>query len=77
MGSVQGMDRLTPREKEIAESVSRGLTNREIAVELGISPETVKRHLATVYDKLGIRSRVVLALQVVAHAAKQRTVLML
>lgn len=59
------MERLTPREQQIAEAVSRGLRNRQIASEFGISPETVKRHLATIYDKLAIRSRVELAMHIV------------
>jgi len=56
---------LTPREQQIAEAVARGLTNRQIAAEFGISPETVKRHVATIYDKLCMSSRVVLALHIV------------
>jgi two-component system nitrate/nitrite response regulator NarP len=59
------METLTPREQQIAEAVSRGLRNRQIASEFGISPETVKRHLATIYDKLAIRSRVELAMHIV------------
>ncbi|HYB95745.1 MAG TPA: helix-turn-helix transcriptional regulator [Vicinamibacterales bacterium] len=59
------METLTRREQQIAEAVSRGLTNRQIATELGISPETVKRHLATIYDKLALPGRLVLALHVV------------
>ena len=56
---------LTNREQQIAEAVSRGLSNRQIAAEFGISPETVKRHLATIYDKLAMPGRLVLALHVV------------
>ena len=63
------METLTNREQQIANAVARGLTNREIAGELGISPETVKRHLATIFDKLALRSRVVLALHVVQARA--------
>ncbi len=36
---------------------ARGLSNREIAGELHLSPATVKRHLANVYEELGVRSR--------------------
>ena len=56
---------LTNREQQIAEAVARGLSNRQIATEFGISPETVKRHLATIYDKLAMPGRLVLALHVV------------
>jgi len=59
------MEALTRREQQIAEAVTRGLTNRQIAAEFGISPETVKRHLAVVYDKLAMHSRVMLALHMV------------
>ena len=55
---------LTRREQEIAEHVARGLSNRQIAAECGISPETVKRHLASIYDKLAMRGRLGLAIHV-------------
>jgi DNA-binding NarL/FixJ family response regulator len=58
------METLTRREEQIAELVTRGLTNRQIAAECGISPETVKRHLATIYDKLAMHGRVSLAIHV-------------
>ena len=40
---------LTHRERQMAQAVSRGLRNRQIAREFGISEETVKKHLATIY----------------------------
>jgi DNA-binding CsgD family transcriptional regulator len=52
-----GDDRLTPREREILEHVAAGLMNAEIAVELSISPLTVRRHLENVFKKLGVRTR--------------------
>ena len=55
---------LTHRERQMAQAVSRGLRNREIAVEFGISEETVKKHLATIYGKLAITGRVALAVLV-------------
>ena len=60
---------LTRREQQIADAVARGLTNRQIAAEYQISPETVKRHLSTIYDKLAMNGRVMLALHVVRSAA--------
>jgi DNA-binding NarL/FixJ family response regulator len=55
---------LTRRERQMAHAVSRGLRNREIAGEFGISEETVKKHLATIYGKLAINGRVALAVHV-------------
>ena len=48
---------LSPREQEVLELIAAGLTNREIAGKLVISPETVKKHTGTIYGKLGVRSR--------------------
>ncbi|MBP5329994.1 MAG: helix-turn-helix transcriptional regulator [Spirochaetaceae bacterium] len=48
---------LSPREKEVARLAARGYSNAQIADELFISIETVKRHMATIFEKLGIESR--------------------
>ncbi len=53
---------LTPREEQVFELVEQGLTNGEIARELGIRPGTVKIHLKHLYEKTGIRGRYHLAL---------------
>jgi DNA-binding NarL/FixJ family response regulator len=58
------VESLTAREQQMAQAVSRGLRNRQIAGEFGISEETVKKHLATIYDKLGLSGRVELAIHV-------------
>ncbi|MGH9217956.1 MAG: response regulator transcription factor [Vicinamibacterales bacterium] len=62
-GTLQ-VESLTQRECQMAHAVSRGLRNREIAREFGISEETVKKHLATIYGKLAIPGRVALAVRV-------------
>ncbi len=49
---------LTNREGDIAESLAHGLTYGEIAENLGISPNTVRNHVANVYKKLSVRSKV-------------------
>ncbi|MBO4438453.1 MAG: LuxR family transcriptional regulator [Spirochaetaceae bacterium] len=48
---------LSPREKEVARLAARGYSNAQIAEELYISVETVKRHMATIFEKLDIKSR--------------------
>jgi DNA-binding NarL/FixJ family response regulator len=49
---------LTPREYEILVLISRGLTMRQMGTRLGISPRTVETHVANLYRKLEVRSRV-------------------
>ena len=64
---------LTRREQQIADAVARGLSNRQIAAEFGISIETVKQHLSSIYSKLSMTGRVMLAVHVVRSAgAEQR-----
>lgn len=46
---------LTAREREVLRGIARGLTNKEIATELGISPRTVETHRESLMKKLGIR----------------------
>ena len=48
---------LTAREVEILRLVARGLTNRQLAEQLGVSTRTVDAHLRSIYAKLGIKSR--------------------
>jgi len=48
---------LTPRELDVLRLVAHGLGNKEIAAELALSTHTVKYHLASVLEKLGVRSR--------------------
>ncbi|HVE72323.1 MAG TPA: response regulator transcription factor [Thermoanaerobaculia bacterium] len=52
---------LTPRELDIVRMTAAGARNREIAAQLGISEGTVKMYLHTIYEKLGVNSRVALA----------------
>ncbi len=50
-------DVLTPREREVVEHVADGRTNGEVASVLGISQETVRKHLENAYTKLGVHTR--------------------
>ncbi len=56
--------KLTPREQEVALQVGRGASNKEISSTLAITERTVKAHLGTIFEKLGIRDRLQLALLV-------------
>ncbi len=58
---VTAADGLTQREREVALLVADGLRSREVAERLGIAAQTVKSHLKTIFDKLGVRNRVELA----------------
>ena len=51
------VDALTPREIEVLELVAEGLSNKAIAVRLGISDQTVKFHLTSITGKLGAINR--------------------
>jgi two-component system, NarL family, nitrate/nitrite response regulator NarL len=55
---------LTDRETDVLDLLAEGLSNQRIAERLGISPHTVKFHIASIYDKLDARTRT----QAVRHA---------
>ncbi|MGD9736773.1 MAG: AAA family ATPase [Solirubrobacterales bacterium] len=59
--SDDGLAALTRREREVAELVAAGGTNKEVAARLFLSEKTVEHHLSRVYAKLEVRSRVELA----------------
>jgi DNA-binding NarL/FixJ family response regulator len=52
------IDQLTNREKEILEQLSKGLMYKEIASQLFLSPETVRKHVYHIYEKLHVNNRV-------------------
>ncbi len=55
---VSGWDSLTKTERKVAEQVASGLTNRQVASQMFVSPHTVGFHLRQIYRKLEIRSRI-------------------
>jgi DNA-binding CsgD family transcriptional regulator len=69
MGTLRGVG-LTDREVAVVRLLGGGASNGEIARQLSLSTWTVKRHLANIYAKLGVSSRVrvaALALEIEAH----------
>jgi two-component system, NarL family, nitrate/nitrite response regulator NarL len=64
-------DALTTRESQILEMISKGLTNVEIAVQLGLTVHAIKFHLTGVYRKLGVSNRTAAAV-VYMQAADDR-----
>jgi predicted ATPase/DNA-binding NarL/FixJ family response regulator/transcriptional regulator with XRE-family HTH domain len=58
---------LTARQAEVLRLLAAGLSNKQIAGELQLSPATVERHLASIYRKLGVRGRVEAARYALAH----------
>lgn len=65
---------LTPRELEIVSAVVAGYSNREIAEYFKISEDTVKHHLSNIFDKLGVSTRLELALFAVNQALPLKTI---
>jgi DNA-binding NarL/FixJ family response regulator len=62
--------RLSERERQIAALVARGLKNKDIAQELKISENTVKRHLQSIFNKTGARDRLELAVIALTELTK-------
>ena len=53
----KGIELLSARERQVIQHLAAGMTNREIAHALGLSPHTVKNYLFRIFDKLGVSSR--------------------
>ena len=67
------LSQLTPQELQIARFVAEGLSNKEVAAQLFLSPRTIDAHLRNVFAKLGISSRTQLARAAFAERPSQRT----
>jgi len=70
--SANGGKLLTSREEQVVALVADGLSNRNVASELGLSEHTVKKYLFHIFEKLGISSRVELVLYALHHGAQQQ-----
>lgn len=54
---ILDVEQLTTKEREIVQAVIKGLSNKQIAADFGLSPSTVKNHLYAVFKKLGVTNR--------------------
>jgi DNA-binding NarL/FixJ family response regulator len=66
-GAGDGIDSLTARERDVLVRVARGLPNRQIAEDLGITERTARTHVSNILAKLGLASRTQAALLAVQH----------
>ena len=67
---MQPCDQLTGKETQVATLVWEGLTNREIGKIMSTSEQVIKNHLRSTFDKLGVWSRLELAMYVASHGGK-------
>ena len=65
-GAADELAALSRREREVAEAVAGGASNKDVARQLGITERTVKAHLSTIFDKLGVKDRLQLAVRIIA-----------
>ncbi|MFY9645185.1 MAG: response regulator transcription factor [Terriglobales bacterium] len=65
-------ERLSARERQVIQHVAGGMSNREIAKALSLSPHTVKNYLFRIFDKLGVSSRTELLYLTVKHSPAQQ-----
>ena len=63
---------MTPRERQVVRTVAAGFTNKDIAAQLRISEDTVKHHLTNIFDKVGVSTRLELALFATAHGLHEQ-----
>jgi len=59
---IRALDQLTPREQDIAHRFTQGFSYKEVAMQLSISPATVRNHIARIYSKTDVRNKVALSL---------------
>ncbi len=66
-GDASPLPLLTTRERQIISAVAQGATNDDIGRQFGLRPQTVKNHLTSIFDKVGVANRLELALFAVSH----------
>lgn len=67
LATAEGLDRLTERERDVVALIARGMHNKAIAGELGITDHTVRHHLTAIFAKLGVSDRLELAVYALRH----------
>src|ERR1700758_3144030 len=72
-----GQIMLSPREQQTVNLVTEGLNNREIATEMNVKENTVKKSLLRIYDKIGVSNRVELVLYALSHSQQRSSELLL
>lgn len=65
---ANGFNLLSERELQVVQSLSEGLTNREIAEKMGLSQHTIKNYLFRIFEKLGVSSRIELLFMTLSQA---------
>ena len=66
-GDIEAFTPLSPREMEILQYVTRGMSNKEIAAKLGISHQTVKNHMTAILHKLDVEDRTQASVYALRH----------
>ena len=74
MADGGGTSELTDRERDVLRLVSQGLANKQIAARLGIGVSTVKTHLSSVFQQIGVADRTSAALWARTHLAQATAV---
>jgi DNA-binding NarL/FixJ family response regulator len=71
--NARGEGLLTPREDQVVRLVAEGIGNREVALQLGVKENTIKKSLLRIYDKLGVSNRVELVLYALTHSGAHKS----
>ena len=68
---MQPLNQLTAKEVQVATLVWEGFTNRQIATTIGTTEQVIKNYLRTTFDKVGVWSRLELALYIAHHGGAE------